>query len=280
MKKIIFGALLIFGGLIIMIGCKGKAAEHDIQAKDYTILQKWDLPEVLKEISGIAWIGNNRVACVQDEDGILFIYNLKTSAIEHQIKFGRGGDYEGVAVVEKDAYVLRSDGIIIEIPDFLENGSSAKSHKTNLDQLPGINIEGLCADPANNRLLLAEKEQKNSVNQKKIYAVDLDQKISSKKPIFEIDFSHPIFQDIKEEEKFMPGELCLHPITGEVYILDGSRPKLLITDSNGNLKELIMLQPKDFGNPEGLTFNDQGELFISNEAENGPANILKVSLNR
>ena len=280
MKKNIFGILLVIGGLINMVACKGKAAELEVEAKDYKILQKWDLPEVLKEISGIAWIGDNRMACVQDEDGIVFIYNLNTSEVERQIKFGRDGDYEGIAVVDENAYVLRSDGIIIEIPDFLEYGISAKSYKTNLDQLPGINIEGLCADPANNRLLLAVKEQKNSINQKRIYAVDLDQKMSSKNPIFEIDFSDPIFKNIKEEEKFMPGELCLHPTTGEYFILDGSRPKLLITDSNGTSKDLIMLNPKDFGNPEGLTFNDRGDLFISNEAENGPANILKVSLNR
>ncbi|WP_029038125.1 SdiA-regulated domain-containing protein [Salinimicrobium xinjiangense] len=280
MKKVIFGILVLIGTLSMISACKGKASELEREPLKYKILEKWDLPEALNEVSGIAWIGEDRIACVQDEDGIIFIYNLKNSRVEKEIKFGSGGDYEGIAIVGKDAYVLRSDGIIIVISGFMKEDPQVQKHVTNLNRLPGINIEGICADPANNRLLLAVKDRKGSSQQKEIYAIDIIQKASASGPLFTVNFSDPIFQKVKEKEKFSPGEINIHPERGEYYILDGTRPKILITEQDGTPKELFILTPEEFGNPEGLTFNPEGDLYISNEAENAPANILKVVLNR
>lgn len=280
MKNVIFGILVLIGGLLTISACKGKASELENEIMNYKILQKWDLPKALNEVSGIAWIGDNQIACVQDEDGIIFVYDLSTSRIEDKIDFGSGGDFEGIAVVEQDIYVLRSDGIIIEVSDFLGKDPQVKKHVTNLNRLAGINIEGLCADAENNRLLLAVKERKGSSKQKEIYAVDLNQKVSENKLLFTVDFTDPVFQKVKGKEKFMPGEIGIHPKTGEYFILDGSEPKLLIAEKDGTLKELFMLRLEEFGNPEGLTFSPSGELYISNEAEHAPANILKISLSR
>lgn len=54
-----------------------KEARQDRPTAEYRILQKWDLPEELDEISGIDWMDNNTIAAVQDEDGIIFIMTLK-----------------------------------------------------------------------------------------------------------------------------------------------------------------------------------------------------------
>ncbi len=280
MKKILFGILILVGGLLTIGACKGKASELGGEVVRYEILEKWDLPKYLNEVSGIAWIGENRIACIQDEDGIIFIYNLKTSGIENKIEFGNEGDYEGIAVVGKDAYVLRSDGIIIEVSNYMEKDPEVQKHVTNLNRLSGINIEGLCADPSNDRLLMATKERKGSSNQKEIYAVNIKQKTLESEPLFIVDLSDPIFEKVKEKEKFSPGEINVHPETGEYFILDGTRPKILITEKDGILKELFILNSQEFGNPEGLTFSPNGNLYISNEAENAPANILRVSINR
>lgn len=262
--------------------CKGKAAERNSDISSYKILQKWDLPAVLNEVSGIAWIDEDRIACIQDEDGIIFIYDLASSKIVDKINFGNGGDYEGITLIEKDAYVLRSDGVIFEVPDFLKGGQKAKKHVTRINQLPGINLEGLSADPKNNRLLLAVKKRKNFQRYKEIFSFNLDKKTLDKAPFFKVDLSDPVFKDVDEklEDRFSPGEISFHPGTGEIYILDGTQPKILITDEDGSPKELLMLSLDDFGNPEGLTFDPEGVVYISNEAENDPANILKLSLDR
>lgn len=277
-----FGILALTIGLVSVIFFKAKPSEQLIEKDNYKILKKWELPAALNEISGITWIGEDRVACVQDENGIIYIYNLRTSKVEDEIMFGEDGDYEGIAVIENDAYVLRSDGTIIEVSDFMGNDPQVKSHETEVNRLPGINLEGLCADPTNNRLLMAVKERKNFNEHKEIFAFDLDNKHSAAKALFRIDLSDPIFNKVKDklEKKFKPGEINIHPKTGELFILDGTRPKLLITEKDGTPKELFMLTTEKFGNPEGLTFSPAGELYISNEAESDPANILKISLNR
>lgn len=282
MKKIILGILGITLVLVGIFSFKGKTSENLSQEPGYEILQKWDLPAELNEISGLTWIGEDRVACIQDEDGIIFIYNLKSSEIESEINFGSGGDYEGIAVINKDAYVLRSDGIIFEVSDFRGKTPDIKKHVTSSNQLRGINLEGLCADSKNNRLILAVKEGKDFRENKGIYDFNLNNNLSKKEPLFMLNSSDPIFRNVKgkKKEKFSPGEIGIHPKTGEYYILDGTNPKLLIAKKDGVLKDLILFRSGDFENPEGLTFSPDGDLYISNEAKNGPANILKISLNR
>lgn len=282
MKKIIFGILGIALVLVGIFSFKGKSPKDPAQAPQYEILQKWDLPAELNEISGITWIGDDRVACVQDEDGVIFIYNLKTSEIESKTRFGNGGDYEGIAVLNSDAYVLRSDGIIFEVSNFTGKDPRVNKLVTGTNKLNGINLEGLCADSGNNRLILAIKDGKDFRENKGIYDFDPNQATSGKDPLFMLNSTDPIFKNIKgkKKEKFSPGEIGIHPKTGEYYILDGTNAKLLIAQKDGTLKDLILFRSGDFENPEGLTFNPAGDLYISNEAENGPANILKISINR
>ena len=71
---------------------KDKKKEKDKKEQEpasaaISINQKWDLPAELKEISGLAWIAEGRFACVQDEDGKVFIYNTVHNKIEKQIPF-------------------------------------------------------------------------------------------------------------------------------------------------------------------------------------------------
>lgn len=282
MKKIIFGVLGIALVLIGIISFKEKPAKNSGQEPQYEILQKWDLPAELNEISGITWIGEDRIACVQDEDGIIFIYNLKTSEIESQTRFGNDGDYEGITVLNSTAYVLRSDGIIFEVLNFTGKDPRVNKHVTGPNKLNDINMEGLCADAINNRLILAVKEGKDFKENKGVFDFDLKEVTSGNDPLFILNSKDPIFKNVKEDKKgkFSPGEIGIHPKTGEYYILDGTNPKLLIAQMDGTLKDLILFSSTDFENPEGLTFSGEGDLYISNEAESGPANILKISLRR
>ena len=102
-------------GLVGMVSFEAQPPGNTDQKVNYRILQKWKLPDILEEVSAIAWIEKDRVACVQDEEGSIFIYNLKTSQLEEEIPFGKEGDYEGIATIKGDAYVLRSDGVIFKI---------------------------------------------------------------------------------------------------------------------------------------------------------------------
>lgn len=282
MRKIAIGFVVLAMGLVIIFSFRGKSSENVPEELNYEINQKWELPDVLQEISGIAWMGENLIACVQDEDGIIFVYNLATSKVENSIPFGEAGDYEGITLIGDNAYILRSDGVIYEVAGFKGANPQVKKYETKMRRLPGINIEGLCADPSNKRLLLAVKDRKDLPEQKEVYAFNIESGDSESNALFTVNLTNPIFNDVKgkTKNKFIPGEIAIHPHSGNYFILDGSRPKILIVDRDGTHEELFLLRPEDFGNPEGLTFSPEGDLYISNEAEGAPANILKVSLKR
>src|SRR5687768_17075668 len=121
---------------------------------DVTIMQKWDLPEELKEVSGISYLANDRFACIQDELGSIFIFNSGSGQIEKTIPFAGAGDYEGIAVNGTMAFIIRADGHLFELNMDAGRGS-LREYDTHLSMEQ--NVEGLSYDAQNNRLLLAIK---------------------------------------------------------------------------------------------------------------------------
>lgn len=248
--------------------------------EEYKIEERWDLPNRLEEISGMDFVDEDRMAAVQDEEGIIFIYNLSSKEIEQEIEFGKSGDYEGLAIVGKDAFVMRSDGVLFEIQNYLSEKPLVTQHETFIKAKH--NAEGLCADLKNNRLLVAVKDRDPVNNDTKgIYAFDLETKQLQEKPVFAIQLDDEIFTNVKTKNKLrimMPSEVNIHPETGEIFVLDAKNPKLLILTPTGETKKVYLLKEEKFYQPEGIAFRKNGSLFISNEGHSDPANILKVEL--
>ncbi len=246
-------------------------------SSDIVIRQQWDLPDDLKEVSGIAYLDKDRFACVQDELGTIFIFNTGSKKIEKQIPFAGAGDYEGITVNNNMAYVVRADGRLYEV-NIDEGIKSVKEYPTQftIEQ----NVEGLCFDKSNNRLLLAIKgDEPGNKDYKGIYAFDLSSKKLSAIPVFRINLKDNIFANAKskKDKAIMPSEVALHPVTGDLYIADGRTAKLLIMDTSGRMKALYNLGKK-FSQPEGIAFSPQGDLFISNEGTKLAGNIIQVEI--
>ncbi|NTS39279.1 SdiA-regulated domain-containing protein [Flavisolibacter sp. BT320] len=290
-------AVIVIGGFIFwrdITGLvKGKkdntavASIQDVRSSDsaneawgggVTIAQKWDLPPVLKEVSGIAYMDGDRFACIQDEQGVIYIYNRAAGKVEKEIRFGAPGDYEDIALVGEKAWVVRSDGKLFEVD--MASGK-ATQHSTPLTA--EHNVEGLVYDKASNRLLLAIKDDEpGGADYKGIYGFDLAGKKMAKEPVYKIDMTNEAFASDKGKKKgknksVKPSAIGIHPSTGEIYVTDGPKSRLLIMEKNGNLKNVLQLG-KSFEQPEGITFSPSGELYISNEGNKQPGNILAVTL--
>lgn len=133
------------------VNCFGQTKfNYDLDKPDIT----HQLPAVLNEISGLTDIDNDHIACVQDELGIVFIYNFRSGEMVSQHRFDSVGDFEGLTYTGKSLYILRSDGRLTEWNDFPTNKSSFIHSRLSLAT---SNNEGLCYDPGNNRLLIAAK---------------------------------------------------------------------------------------------------------------------------
>lgn len=259
---------------------KKQDKEEVAGSPDIQILEKYDVPPILKEISALVYLDENRFACVQDELGKIFIYNTAANKIEKEIPFAGSGDYEGLAIVGQTAFVLRADGQIIEVKNYKSNQPSTSVHKTSLTIKH--DTEGLCYDSRNNRLLIAIKgTEPGNTDYKGIYSFSLSDKKMQKDPVYKIDLNYSAFDEFKSKKsgsQMQPSAIAIHPKTNEIYITEGTKPKLLIMDKQGAIKSVKQLSRKDFNQPEGISFSPSGQLFISNEGGKQPGNILQVTL--
>ncbi|MEP2237709.1 MAG: SdiA-regulated domain-containing protein [Maribacter sp.] len=247
----------------------------------YEISGRWELPKELREVSGISWMNENQIAAIQDEDGIIFIYDLKKKKVVNEIEFGNAGDYEGLAIEGNNAYALESDGTITVIKNFQYPDRKVTTYKTKFSEKN--NMESLWLDlPANQLLVIPKDRDIDSDNMKGVYAFSLDDYKLAYKPVLQLDMEDEVLKNFREKKvykNFRPSDIAIHPQTKDIYMLEGSKPKLLILDENGVAKKGYSLDKKIFPQPEGITFSPQGDLYISSEGKNdGKGTITKLKL--
>ena len=140
--------------------------------------QRWNLPDELEEISGLSFYKTNQLACVQDEEGKLFIYSLKKNEIVREEIFGDKGDYEGVEIVNEHAYILQSNGKVIHFELRKSDIGKVKEIKTDLSKKN--NSEGLGYGNDFHELLIACKEDPGTKKyeakkSRSIFRIDMDE---------------------------------------------------------------------------------------------------------
>jgi uncharacterized protein YjiK len=260
---------------------KNKEIGTEIISPEVKVVRQWNLPAILTEISGLEYIDKNRFACIQDELGIIFIYDVNQSRIVKEIPFAGAGDYEGIAIDGTTAFIVRSDGLLYEVNHYEAVKPVVKEYKTHLTN---HNVEGLCYDKKNNRLLMAIKDKEpDHEDYKGIYAFDLASKKMATTPVLKIDLTDIVFKNITEKRAkniIQPSEIEINPVSGDIYITEGVHPKLLVLGADGSTKKLYQMSSSAFQQAEGITFTPEGELYISNEGKQGTANILKVEIDK
>ena len=147
--------------------------------------QRWDLPMELEEISGLSFYKKNVLACVQDEDGIIFLYDLKKKEVRLAEQFGEKGDYEGVEVIRDTTYVLKSNGKVYYFHMNDKGIGEVKQIKTDLSK--NNDAEGLGFHDLNEDLLIACKEDPGTKKvdlekSRSVYRIDMDERKFKKKP--------------------------------------------------------------------------------------------------
>jgi uncharacterized protein YjiK len=252
------------------------------------------LPEKLHEISGISLYSKNRLACVQDEKGIIFFYDFKKDKLKNTLPFGDDRDYEAITNVRDTLYVLCSNGVIYQI-DSSETGYSNR-YRTFLSK--SNNTEGLCFDSVDYRLLVACKgkpEKKTAAKgTKAIYSFNLSDHVLNETPAYVINpdsvkvhlITQPLtlFQKIfggknDKQFEFEPSDIGIDPITSDLYILSSVGNSILCLNRSGQIKFAYHLNGDLFKQPEGITFAKDGTMLISDEGRKGKANLIRLKRN-
>jgi SdiA-regulated len=251
-------------------GKQAKDQEEVKKAEQQYNFQKptksWNLPKELNEISGIGLLNDSILLCNEDENGVLYFFNLPSATIEKEIKFGKKGDYEDLAIVGDTIFILRSDGGIFKIADLTKK---AEEFNTGLHE--HNNTEGLCYDASTSTLLITCKDDQGDLlagkNQKIVYQISM--------PIGSNSVAQLISFDAKDCK---PSAVAVHPISKNIFILSANAQKIIEINRQG---EVLMSQDLDatiFAQPEGICFAKDGTMYISNEAAGGVANVLMFAM--
>jgi uncharacterized protein YjiK len=234
------------------------------------------MPDELNEISGISFLDDHTLACVQDEKGSIFLYDLKKSEITRRIKFAGKGDYEGIALVENCAYVITGDGTLYEVNDVL---TDPKVNIYYLNLKSSEESEAICYDHDNNRLLIAFKNNLKDFATPGIFAFDLRTKKMSDSAVINVNLQS-VHQKKKERGNYgklwEPADIAIDKINQKILMVDAINGHLLTLSMNGEFQRIIPIGRKTIEHPEGIAVNDEGILFICNDANSrGKGKIVK-----
>lgn len=243
---------------VLLISCAQKNFSYNMSTPDSTLI----LPKELNEISGLDLLTDSTLVSINDEEAIVYFLDINTGEIKSKFDFGKNADYEGI-VSHNGFYALQSNGTIIRIKN------KKKKSKYYFSSTKHVDFEGLSFDSINNRLLVACKKHdiKDKQDYVMIYSFSLTKKAYQKEPLFVIP---------KKEVhiNFMPSGISIHP-NGNIYIISSTSKTILVLSPEGSIIAKKQLNSYIFHQPEGITFNSKGDLFISNEKNDTYATLLK-----
>lgn len=288
-KKFEFVILVI--GILFLSACKPSTHKinnqttmfkfpYNLQSPDIVL----ELPPILKEISALSMLSDTELICLQDEDAVIFAYDLVENKISDRIAFGKSADFEGIEKVNDVIYVLQSDGTIYEIVNFGNENQLVQVHKNFLSE--ENNAEGLGYDAETNSLLIACKGKaskgKKWKDKKAVYHFDLKTMKLDKKPFFLFDkmslYTYIERNDIKNLSFKMKKEMPFNPSgiavkDGLYFTIASIGEMIIVTDKMGKIQHAEKINNDILPKPEGITFDAGNRMIIASEGENGNGRI-------
>lgn len=274
------GKILIFSLLLLAECFSTSESKMEYRfPKNYSLdqVKTINLPGRMREISGLEWVGENELWAIEDESSAIYKLDPKTGEVLDRRRFAKNHDIEDLVVIDGVAWILESNGKLYEVqepfaeePDKIEHAFPIKENR-DFEALvhwgDQDEIWVFCKDCS-----WDEGSKKTSYYpfsiQKQSYQIDQAREMKRKhiRALPELD----------EEKKYQmqPSAAAKHPLKDEIYVISSSGQWLAIFDLEFKLKDAFELDRKLFKQPEGLTFDPKGNLYISNEARGGFANIL------
>jgi WD40 repeat protein len=238
----------------------------NIQSPD----KRYEMLGNLRQLSGVAAVNDTVIACIGDDRGVVYFYNLSSNNIENKIKFAPKGDFEDISIIADTIYVLDSKGVIWLIKDFRRE-PVISSAILKIDQ--PFELEGLCH--RKDTLFIAAKyyhnKKRNEVGLLPVWRLKL-----SGLQIDRVLFDLPDMMQTSEGQAvpFHTSALLFDEIDKQWIFLSTHTKWLVRCSYNGTVISASVLSGQEFLQPEGICFTPSGNLLISNEGRDGKATIL------
>ncbi len=231
----------------------------------------------IKEISGIVWDGTKNVFIAHaDESSTIYYLSRDEKAIVRSYKVaGAGkGDFEDIALVGETPYLLESSGVIWKVEH--DSASDAmRGTEVGKLEIEGTNdFESMYYDSSRRALVLICKnckmDNKSTVS---AFAYYLDSAKFNNTPIYRINADTVEKMAPKKTSKLQPSAARIQLNLKKLFIISSAANLLVVADLDGKVESVHWLKPKLFPQPEGLTFNKTGDMYITNEGVTGNATL-------
>jgi uncharacterized protein YjiK len=236
---------------------------------DFKSEKQYELISKLNEISDVTNSNDGNIFGITDEIGTIYKLNPSNGQTLKRFFLGKWtaeADFEGIANSGRSIFAISSEGVLYEFPE----GNNEKAVDYEVVKLPfssKFDIEGLYFDSELNGLLVVPKDYagKKFKDYRTIYFYSLQEKRIDREPIIKISLKKLKKDfDIKD---FYPSGISKHPITGTYIIVSARGDNVLVEiDGSGEILGVEKLSEKKHRQPEGITFLENGNMIISDEA--------------
>lgn len=290
-SRLLFKIIVSINIIIGFAGCiileeedesdKSVITSGDFQYDMYSFEKNYKLPGRLQEISGLAYWKENILLCVEDENGRLYLYDHAKEEVIQEIKFGKKGDYEGVTQSENIAYVIRSTGKLF----YFNIEDEPEVTKVDLPFKSSNDLEGITKGHKKDEFYIACKQNpellENGVEGRAVYTYNVKKDKVKTRP-----YIHLTSDSFKDEIKkaglnpskhmpFLPSGIAVHPITEDVFLISSVGRLLIVLNKSGSIVSMAPLKRSLYRQPEGICFDNEGNMFISSEGRGKKGYILK-----
>ena len=270
MRSIVFVSLFIF-----TVACSGEPTPAGAVTDDS--FRQWSLPDKLREISGLALTEDERLLAVADESAIVYEIDYNDGHLVKAFALGEKvvkGDFEGIAVLDGDVWLMTSDGNLYRSPEG-ENGAHVDYERfdTRLDD--NCEFEGLTAVPSRQSLALICKHSKKN-KKKRVF----EWRLVNDEIHRVADFALPVknMKKAVDRKQMNPSGLAVAPVTGNWLVLAAKQYAIFELSQEGEFIDVIMRLDKErHRQAEGIAVTQDGLLIIADEAGKGRARLSVYS---
>jgi uncharacterized protein YjiK len=235
-------------------------------------LARFDLPERLAEVSGLAFSPDGRLLAHGDERGVVYAVDPATGAVDGGFRVGDPpvmDDLEGLAAAGERIFMVSSGGRLYEFRA-VPQGRTSSVRISSLGLEDGCEAEGLAYHAASDALLVACKTLTPPAAEVRIHRFPLS---SGAEALPAIRIPLEAFRARGHHGDVNPSGLDVDPTTGTLVVLAARQDLLFEVDMEGNLLDLVRLSRRRHPQPEGIAFGPDGLLYIADEAAGGTARI-------
>jgi uncharacterized protein YjiK len=307
LKTILLSSLALFG--ITLNAADNDPVQHNFDNPGPQPTSSYDmsypyayfeLDEIVKNISGLTASSDLKtITCIQSEDGKAYHIDRKTGKITGSVFFVTEAEFQGVEMVGDTMFAIKEGGQLYKIWNLRGANKNVKQVRTGLPRTELI--EGIGYDLHRNRLLFASKGAKEGEFSRKLYEFDVKTNATNPIPAYEISLANikGFLTDKKTDKNysklyddyvakaspkgldFTPTSVAVHPLDGNIYVLSSLNNTIVVLNQGGEIVEMTKLKKDQHIAPSGICFDEEGTMYISNEAKDGkPAKMFEYKMQK